>query len=235
MRDLTSVTVQGLYRMSGVSNDPQSRERVHIRMRSRRTWYNCSNSNSFPFKGGQKEEPTPAHPSFWGGKAAVHTQVLVVNYHLKAAQLTRTLRARSRRMCSKRQSLSHSKYTLNKGSGKGSAVILYSWGCQMHWNDTCSPMPCSLQQSPAQPAPPAELVAHCMIMQHCINWGFVPKASLVQIRNRLMESVYCGETLPFTLFHVLFHTAFPWLWLRSASGSHQVRLELPCTHAGMLT
>lgn len=37
MRDLTSVTAQGLYRMSGVSNDPQSRERVHVRMRSRRT------------------------------------------------------------------------------------------------------------------------------------------------------------------------------------------------------
>lgn len=37
MRDLTSVTAQGLYRMSGVSNDLQSRERVHVRMRSRRT------------------------------------------------------------------------------------------------------------------------------------------------------------------------------------------------------
>lgn len=30
MRDLMSVTVQGLYRMSGVSNDPQSRDRVYI-------------------------------------------------------------------------------------------------------------------------------------------------------------------------------------------------------------
>ena len=146
MRDLMSVMVQELYRISGVSNDPQSRERVRVRRRSRRTWYNCSNSNWFPFRGGQKEERTPAHPSFWVGRAAVHTKVLVLKHHLKAVQLRQTLRARSQRMCSKRQSLSQSQYTLNKDSGRGSAVILYSWGYQMHWNDTCSPTPCGRTQ-----------------------------------------------------------------------------------------
>lgn len=156
MRDFMSVTVQGLYRMSGVSNDPQPSERVHVRRRSRRTWYNCSNSNSFPFRGGQKEETTPAHPSFWGGRAAGFD---VLKYHLKAVHLRQTLRARSQRMCSKRQCLSKSKYAVNKDSGRGSAVIPYSWGYQMHWNYTCSPMPHSLQQSPAQPAPHAELEA----------------------------------------------------------------------------
>lgn len=60
MRDLMSVVIQRLYKMSGVSSDPQHGERVRVRERSRKTWYNCS--NSFPFRGDLKEELTPAHP-----------------------------------------------------------------------------------------------------------------------------------------------------------------------------
>lgn len=37
MRDLMSAVIQGLYKISRVSNDPQQRDRIHVRKRSRKT------------------------------------------------------------------------------------------------------------------------------------------------------------------------------------------------------
>lgn len=37
MSDLMSAAIQGLCKMSGVSNDPQHRESVHVRKKSRKT------------------------------------------------------------------------------------------------------------------------------------------------------------------------------------------------------
>lgn len=99
MRNLMSIAIQGLHKMSGVSNDPQQRERVYVRKRSRKTWYNCS--NPFPFRGDLKEELIPAHPISEVGELLFSPNMLVLKYHLKAVQLRQTLRAGPQRMCSK--------------------------------------------------------------------------------------------------------------------------------------
>lgn len=150
MRDLMSVAIQGLCKMCGGSNDHSRvrgymlerdagrldiiapihslseeiwKKNLHLHATFLR-WKSCCSHQSVGIK-----EPSQ------GSAAEVDTESWVAeNVQQTAAQ-----------------PLSQNKCTLNKDSGRGSAIFPYSWGYQMHWSDTCSPTPHSLWQSPAQP------------------------------------------------------------------------------------
>lgn len=228
MRNLMSIAIQGLHKMSGVSNDPQQRERVHVRKRSRKTWYNCS--NPFPFRGDLKEELMPAHPISEVGELLFSPNMLVLKYRLKAVQLRQTLRAGPQRMCSKQlHSPSHGANALWIKTQEEEVPSFLTAEAIRCTEVSCSPAPHSLRQSPAQPWADFVATSHCSIVYHFINWHFILKASLDQL-------TYSSQNLctvkKHSLFHVLFRKTFPWTWPRWVSGNHWVRRELSSTHAG---